>query len=96
VGFNLRLPIIGAVAGIWGAYTAYDASKFKQPFDIHDKTVNSFHSQIASAEARKDTAEIVRIRLSYEKFEEDWRSARYWGHVIGVTHYWGQASKLIS
>src|SRR5450759_2816877 len=68
--------IIAAVAGIWGAYTNYDASKFKQPFDEHGQAVKSFQSQIASAEARKDNKEVIRVRLFYERFEEGWRDAR--------------------
>jgi tetratricopeptide (TPR) repeat protein len=68
------IAIIGAIAGIWGAYTAYDASKFKQPFDEHSQIANSYNSQIASAEARKDSTEANRLRLQYEKFEEGWRN----------------------
>ncbi|NMG77152.1 hypothetical protein [Aromatoleum diolicum] len=73
---TMVVAIIGAVAGLWGAYTAYDASKFKQPFDEHGQAAKSFHSQIASAEARRDSKEIIRVRLLYEKFEEGWRDAR--------------------
>lgn len=73
---TMLVAIIGAVAGLWSAYTVYDSSKFKQPFDEHGQAVNSFHSQIASAEARKDTKEIIRVRLLYERFEEEWRDAR--------------------
>jgi tetratricopeptide (TPR) repeat protein len=73
---TIIVAIIGAVAGIWGAYTAYDASKFKQPFDEHGQIVNSFSLQIASAEARKDSKEVIRVRLLFEKFEEGWRDAR--------------------
>jgi hypothetical protein len=73
---TIVVAVIGAVAGIWGAYTAYDASKFKQPFDEHGQAVNSFRLQISSAEARKDSKEVIRVRLLYEKFEESWRDAR--------------------
>lgn len=72
----MTVAVVGAVAGIWGAYTAYDASKFKQPFDEHHQAAKSFLSQIASAEARKDRQEIIRVRLLYERFEEGWRGAR--------------------
>lgn len=73
---TITIAIIGAISGIWGAYTAYDASKFKQPFDEHSQIANSFQSQINSAEKRKYKNEINRVRVAYEKFEEDWRSAR--------------------
>jgi len=66
---------IGGIAGVWGAYTAHDASKFKQPLDLHTVMVRSFQEQIQSAEKRKDNPEVIRVRVLYETFEEDWRSS---------------------
>ncbi len=73
---TMVVAIGGGLAGLWGAYTAYDASKFKQPFDEHEQIVKSFTSQISSAEKRKDDKEVIRISLLYEKYEEKWRAAR--------------------
>lgn len=67
---------VGGGAGLWGAYTSYDASKFTQPFDEREQIVKSFTTQIGSAEKRKDIAEVNRVRLLLEKYEESWRSAR--------------------
>ena len=68
--------VIGCVGGLLGAYTAYDASKFKQPFDEHDQLAKSYVAQIISAEKRNDINEVTRVRLLYEAFEEKWRAAR--------------------
>ncbi len=73
---TMVVAIGGGFAGLWGAYTAYDASKFKQPFDEREQMVKSFTSQISSAEKRKDNKEAVRVSLLYEKYEEKWRAAR--------------------
>lgn len=73
---TMALAIVGGIAGPWGAYTAYDASKFRQPFDEHDQLARSYVSQISSAESRKDAPEVRRVRLLYEAFEERWRAAR--------------------
>jgi len=73
---TMALAIVGGIAGPWGAYTAYDASKFRQPFDEHDQLARSYVSQISSAESRKDAPEVRRVRLLYESFEERWRAAR--------------------
>src|SRR5882672_487199 len=70
------LAVVGAVSGLWGAYTAYDASKFKQPFDEHDQVTKSYQAQIVSAEKRKDAPEVARVRLRFEEYEEKWRAAR--------------------
>lgn len=73
---TMSVAIIGAISGTWGAYTAHDATKFKQPFDEHEKVASSFQSQISSAEKRKDKIEALRVRILYEKFEEGWREGR--------------------
>ncbi|MEK6765089.1 MAG: hypothetical protein AABY49_02520 [Planctomycetota bacterium] len=73
---TMIIAIGGGFAGLWGAYTAHDASKFKQPFDEHDEISKSFISQISSAEKRNDNTDVIRVRLIYEKFEERWRTAR--------------------
>lgn len=70
------LSAIGAVAGLWGAYTVWDASKFRQPFDEREQMAASFRGQIESAEKRKDEPEVKRIRVRYEQFEEGWRAGR--------------------
>lgn len=76
------LPIVGGIAGLWGAYTAWDASKFRQPFDEHDQVAKSYRAQITSAENRKDAPEANRVRLLYEKFEERWRAARQIAQLV--------------
>lgn len=73
---TIAVSLVGASAGLWGAYTAHDAARFKQPFDEHGQLANSFQLQIASAEKRKDAKEVARVRLLYEKFEEGWREGR--------------------
>lgn len=78
----MAIAIIGGIAGPWGAYTAYDALKFKQPFDEHDQTAKSYIAQIASAENRKDASEVIRVRLLYEGFEEKWRAARQIAQLV--------------
>lgn len=79
---TMALAIIGGVAGPWGAYTAYDASKFKQPFDEHDQVAKSYLAQITSAENRKDATEVTRVRLLYEGFEEKWRAGRQIAQLV--------------
>ncbi len=79
---TMVVAIGGGLAGIWGAYTAYDASKFKQPFDEREQIVKSFISQISSAEKRKDNKEVVRVSFLYEKYEEKWRTARQVAKLI--------------
>jgi len=70
------------VSGPWGAYTAYDAARFKQPFDEHDQIGKSYVAQIASAEKREDKAEITRVRILYEIYEEKWRAARKIAQIV--------------
>lgn len=79
---TMIVAIGGGLAGVWGAYTAYDSSKFKQPFDEREQMVNSFTSQIASAEKRNAPEEVVRIRLELEKYEESWRSVRLLANLV--------------
>jgi hypothetical protein len=78
---TMAVALFGAVAGLWGAYTAHDAAKFKQPFDERGQMASSFQSQIASAEKRKDAKEVLRVRVLYERFEEGWREGR---KIIGL------------
>jgi hypothetical protein len=73
---TIGLAVIGGIAGLWGAYTAHDAMKFQQPLDEHSKIVLSFHNQIASAEKHREESDIIRVRLEYEKYEENWRNGR--------------------
>ena len=72
----VAFPLLGGLAGLWGAYTAHDALKFKQPFEEHEQLAKSYVGQIDSAEKRKDIKEATRIRLLYESFEERWRAGR--------------------
>ncbi len=76
------LAIVGGISGPWGAYTAYDALKFKQPFDEHDQVAKSYLAQITSAEKRNDKGEVTRIRLLYETYEEKWRAARRIAQIV--------------
>lgn len=73
---TMVVAFVGAVSGLWGAFTAHEAAKFKQPFDEHDQIVASFEKQIGSAEKRRDHKEILRVRIAFEKFEENWRRGR--------------------
>jgi len=79
---TMVVAIGGGFAGLWGAYTAYDASKFKQPFEQRKQIVKSFTSQISSAEGRKDNKEVIRVSLLLEKYEEKWRAARHVAKLI--------------
>ena len=58
---TMTLAIVGGIAGPWGAYTAYDSSKFKQPFDEHSEIAKSFAAQIDSAEKRNDLEEVSQL-----------------------------------
>lgn len=79
---TMIVAIGGGAAGIWGAYTAHDSSKFKQPFDEREQMVNSFTSQITSAEKRNANEEVIRIRLDLEKYEENWRTIRQLTNLV--------------
>ncbi len=79
---TMALALIGAIAGLGGAYTAYDASKFKQPFDEHDQISKSYMAQISSAERRNDRKEVIRVRLLYEMYEEKWRAATRIAQIV--------------
>lgn len=73
---TMIVALVGGAAGIWGAYTAHDSSKFKQPFDEREQIISSFNSQIASADKRKALQEVERVSLLLEQYEEGWRAAR--------------------
>lgn len=81
-GSTMFVALVGAVSGGWGAYTAFDASKFKQPFFEHQQIAKSFLAEVASAEARKDAPEATRIRLRYEQFEERWRASMQIAQIV--------------
>jgi hypothetical protein len=70
------IAVLGGITGFIGAYVSYDNTEFKQTFDKHISMANSFQSQIASAEKRKDHKEANRIRIAYEEFEEAWRKSQ--------------------
>lgn len=73
---TMFVALLGAATGGWAVYTDYDKSEFEKPIDLRDATVNSFQSQIKSAGDRKDDAEVLRVRLKYEEYEESWRDSQ--------------------
>jgi hypothetical protein len=68
------IALVGAGSGVWGAYTANKAIKLKQPLDVHAEMVKSYDGEIASAAARKDQPDVVRLQIEYETYEEQWRT----------------------
>lgn len=70
---TMVVALIGAVTGVWAAYNDFSDSEFKKPITLREANVNSFKSQIASAEARGDKKEVLRVSLEYERYEEFWR-----------------------
>ena len=82
----LLLAILGAAAGLWGAYTVYNVSQFKQPFAKHEAIKASFAKQIASAEKRGNEKEIERVRKSYEEYEEGWRDSLKIATLVDVAY----------
>lgn len=79
---TMIVAMVGGAAGLWGAYTAHDASKFTQPFDEREQIVKSFANQIDRAEKRNDTDEVTRVSLLLEKYEENWRSSRLLSRLV--------------
>ena len=73
---TMLVAVVGAIAGLWGAYAAHQATRLRHPLEEHEQMARSFHGQILSAEKRNDAKEVIRIRLDYERFEEGWRRAR--------------------
>lgn len=73
---TMLVAVVGAISGLRGAYSAYQAAKLRHPLEEHEQVARSFHGQILSAEKRDDSKEVIRIRLDYERFEESWRRAR--------------------
>ncbi|EGR2186103.1 hypothetical protein P3551_23665 [Vibrio parahaemolyticus] len=73
---NWSVTLGTLVVSIWGAYTAYDASKAKQHLDDHSSIVKSFQNEIESASKRKDNKKVEQLRYDYEKYESDWREGR--------------------
>ena len=79
---TMFVAFVGGLSGVWGAYTAYDASKNKQPLDEHEQIAESFKSQISSADRRNDEKEVRRVSLLYERYEERWRAARHVAKIV--------------
>jgi hypothetical protein len=73
---TVGIAVVGACSGLWGAYTAHEAMKLKQPLDEHTEVVKSYQGQIASAKARKDLPVVVRLQIEYETYEEQWRTLK--------------------
>lgn len=71
---TVGIALVGAGSGVWGAYTANEAIELKQPLDAHAEMVKSYQGEIASAEARKDQPDVVRLQIEYEIYEEQWRT----------------------
>ncbi len=73
---NWTVTLMTLGVSIWGAYTAYDASKAKQHLDEHGSLVKSFQSEIESATKRGDKSKIQKLRVEYEAFESNWRKTK--------------------
>lgn len=82
----ILLAILGAAAGLWGAFTAQNAAKYQQPFIKHKALQTSFENQIASAERRGDEKELQRLRKSYEEYEEGWRESLKIATLVDVAY----------
>ena len=80
------LAIVGAAAGLWGAYTAHETARYQQPFSKHKAIQSSFEKQLASAEKRGDEKEIQRLRKSYEQYEEGWRESLKIATLVDVAY----------
>lgn len=73
---NWSVTLVTLAVSVWGAYTAFDASKAKQHLDEHSSIVKSFQSEIESASKRNDSKKVEQLRYDYEKYESDWRSGQ--------------------
>ena len=82
----LFLSITGATAGIWGAYTAHNATKPQQPIEKHLAIQSSFEKQIASAEKTGNEQELQRLRKSYQDYEEGWRESLKIASLVDVAY----------
>lgn len=71
------LSIIATGTGGFGAYTAWQANKFRQPLDKHQQVAMSFKDQISSAEHRGDNSNANIVRIEYEKYEKSWRDSQF-------------------
>ena len=69
------LALLGAIAGVWGAYTAYNVAKPEQSIDRHLAMQSSFEKQLASVRERGDEKELLRLQETYEDYEEGWRES---------------------
>jgi len=70
---TIFVALIGMFSGLTGAFISWDSAKFKQPLDKHSSDVASYKGQIESVEKRGDKEEAIRLRIEYEKFEENYR-----------------------
>ena len=73
---TLIVSIAGGGSGLWAAYTVSVSENFKQTLNKHDALAKSFADQISSADKRGDDEESLRVRKSYESFEENWRNSQ--------------------
>ena len=80
------LALIGAVAGIWGAYTTYNATKPEQSIGRHLAMQASFEKQIASVQKRGNERELLRLQKAYEDYEEGWRESLKIATLVEVAY----------
>lgn len=81
---NWTVTVLTLTVSVWGAYTAYDASKAKQPFDKHSAVAQSFQSEINSAQKRGDDEKVSKLRIEYEVYESDWRKSQLLAERLNV------------
>ncbi|HEX4025684.1 MAG TPA: hypothetical protein VHX52_13430 [Steroidobacteraceae bacterium] len=74
--------IATAALGAWSEYTAHEALRLKQPLDKHTEMVRSYQGEIASAQSRKDLHAVTRLRVEYEKYEEQWRTVESVAEIV--------------
>jgi len=79
---TVGIALVGAGSGLWGAYTADKAIELKQPLDVHAEMAKSYQGQIASAKARKDHPDVVRLQIEYETYEEQWRTLQRVSSIV--------------
>lgn len=82
----LLFAIVGAIAGLWGAYTVFNGAQYQHPFSKHEAIQASFNKQIASAEKRGNEKELERLHKSYEEYEEGWRESLKIATLVDVAY----------
>lgn len=72
IAFSLLAAIIGAFSNVIVTKISHDTEVKKSSKEL---MVESYKSQIESANVRKDSSEALRLRMSYEQYEENWRKS---------------------